>query len=115
MESPLNTNQIRFGKSSVEIPPWLIPKPPPRKKDEILHPAKFPETLVSAFIEMFSSPGGNILDPMVGTGSTVIAAVRSNRNGYGVDLMSEFIEIAKSSIREIVAFGAGANENHSER
>ncbi len=80
------------------VPPWIIPKPPPRKKSEILHPAKYPETLVSQFIELFTKPMDNVLDPMVGTGSTVIASIRSGRNGYGVDLIPSFVEIAQRRV-----------------
>ena len=52
-------------------------RPPPRRKNEILHPAKFPETLIEQLIKIHSSEMDNVFDPMVGTGSTVIAALRS--------------------------------------
>ena len=81
-------------------PAWIIPKPPPRKPHEILHPAKFPETLIEALIKVHSEKLDNVLDPMVGTGSTVLAALRTNRHGYGIDLSEEFIRIARSRIRQ---------------
>ena len=77
-----------------EIASWVIPKPPSRKRDEILHPAKFPEPLIQTFIERFTLPGQNVFDPMVGTGSAVVAAIQSGRNGYGIDLEPSFVEIA---------------------
>lgn len=81
-----------------ELPLWTIPKPPPRRKHELLHPGKFPESLVSAFIEVFSKQGDTIFDPMVGTGSTLIAALRSGRNAFGVELSPQFIRIARERL-----------------
>lgn len=95
LPSSVRPSNIRIAKLHKKIPAWVIPKPPPRKKNEILHPAKFPETLIKEFIEFFTKPGDSVFDPMVGTGSTVIAAIRSNRHGYGIDLIPEFVEIAK--------------------
>ncbi|MFX0199743.1 MAG: DNA methyltransferase, partial [Candidatus Hodarchaeota archaeon] len=89
---------IRVSKTRQNIPAWTIPKPPPRKKGELLHPAKYPETLVEEFIQLFTQPGDNVFDPMVGTGSTVLAAVRTKRNGYGVDLIPKFVDIAQRRI-----------------
>jgi DNA modification methylase len=95
-----NLKGIHIAKAERIIPGWIIPKPPPRKRNEILHPAKYPETLVSEFIERFTKPGDNVLDPMVGTGSTVLAALRARRNGYGIDLIPQFVEIARKRITD---------------
>lgn len=86
--------------SAYHIPAWIIPKPPPRKRNEKLHPAKFPETLVSEFIELFTNPGDTVFDPMAGTGSTIIAAHRAKRHAYGLELIPEWVEIAKNRIDE---------------
>jgi DNA modification methylase len=96
----IKSEDITSAKCEISIPSWLIPKPPPRKKYEVLHPAKYPETLISEFIEIFSSAGDNILDPMVGTGSTVLAAIRLERNGYGIDLSKEYLQISQERIIE---------------
>lgn len=79
---------------------WFIHNPPPRKKDVILHPAKYPETLVQEFIEFFTKKGQNVIDPMVGTGSTLVACIRSGRNGYGIELMPKYVKIAKQIIKK---------------
>ena len=86
------------AKVCQDAPAWIIPKPPTRKKNELLHPAKFPETLIEQFIEIYSSEMDNVFDPMVGTGSTVIAALRTKRNGFGTDLSKEFIQTAQDRI-----------------
>ena len=94
----LPLESIRLAKSPNALPGWIIPKPRPRKEHEILHPAKFPETLVAEFIKLFTEPGDWVFDPMVGTGSTVIAALQTERNSLGVDLISEFVEIAQERV-----------------
>lgn len=97
-EAIIRPDEVSFSKEKMEIPTWLIPKPPPRKKHEVLHPAKYPETLISYFIEIFTAPDDNVLDPMVGTGSTVLAAVRLGRNGYGIDLSKEYTQISQERV-----------------
>ena len=85
---------LKFQKS------WFIHNPPPRKKGVLVHPAKFPETLAQEFIQFFTKQGGTVLDPMAGTGSTLVAALRSGRNSYGVELNPKYAEIAKQIIAE---------------
>lgn len=85
---------------SPQVPAWLLPKSPPRKAHEKLHPAKFPEALISQLIGLFTVEGDNVLDPMAGTGSAVVAALQAQRNGYGVELSAQFVDIANQRIRE---------------
>ncbi len=85
---------IKFQKS------WFIHNPPPRKKGVLRHPAKFPETLAQEFIEFFTRRGGTVLDPMVGTGSTLVAALRCGRNSYGIELNPAYAEIARQVVDE---------------
>src|SRR3990170_4244116 len=75
---------LKFQKS------WFIHNPPPRKKGVLVHPAKFPETLAQEFIEFFTRGGETVLDPMAGTGSTLIAALRAGRNSYGIELNPKY-------------------------
>jgi len=80
---------------------WNIIKPKPRKKDEILHPAKYPEELIDIFLKKFSKENENIFDPMCGTGSTQIAALKNNRNAYGCELSKFFYDIALKRCNEL--------------
>jgi DNA modification methylase len=83
---------LKFQKS------WFIHNPPPRKKGVLVHPAKFPETLAQEFIQFFTKQGENVLDPMAGTGSTLVAALRAGRNSYGIELNPKYAEIARQII-----------------
>jgi len=85
---------LKFQKS------WFVHNPPPRKKGVLVHPAKFPETMAQEFIEFFTKKGETVLDPMAGTGSTLIASLRAGRNSYGIELNPKYAEIAKQVIEE---------------
>jgi DNA methylase len=98
----LDWNRIATANQPNTAPNWIIPKPPPRKTDEILHPAKFPETLVADLIRCFSRPGDNVLDPMAGTGSALLAAVQMRRNAFGIELSEEFAQIARNRVEKVV-------------
>lgn len=88
-----NKDWLLFQKS------WFVHNPPPRKKGVLRHPAKFPETLAQEFIEFFTKKGERVLDPMAGTGSTLVAALRCGRHSYGIELNPGYASIA----REILA------------
>lgn len=85
---------LKFQKS------WFVHNPPPRRKDVLVHPAKFPETMAQEFIEFFTKRGQVVLDPMVGTGSTLIAALRAGRHSYGIELNPKYADIARKLVGE---------------
>ena len=85
--------RIKFQKS------WLIHNPPPRQKGVLRHPAKFPETLAQEFIEFFTHRGEVVFDPMVGTGSTLAAALKASRHSYGIELNPVYAEIARQVVQ----------------
>lgn len=96
----VSPGECNVKRPDFEVPKWLLPKSPPRKKHEKKHPAKYPESLVRELIKTFTEEGDSVLDPMVGTGSAVIAALQTHRSGFGVDLLPEYVEIAKQRIEE---------------
>lgn len=85
---------IKFQKS------WFVHDPPPRRKEVLRHPAKFPETLAAEFIRFFTKSEGTILDPMAGTGSTLIASLRCQRNSIGIELNPTYAQIAAEILAE---------------
>lgn len=85
---------IKFTKS------WFLHRPARRNNKEILHPAKFPESLVKEFIEFFTKENEWVLDPFLGSGSTLLAAGDINRNAVGVELTKKFFKIANDRIKE---------------
>jgi DNA modification methylase len=90
-----NNKQINSNfNSQYKLNSWHILKPKPRNKDEILHPAKFPEELIELFLPHFTKEFDNVFDPMCGTGSTILCSLQNNRNGYGIELSDFFFKIA---------------------
>ncbi|HUT03438.1 MAG TPA: site-specific DNA-methyltransferase [bacterium] len=85
---------IKFQKS------WFELNPPRRPKEVLVHPAKFPEELVSGFIRFFTKSGQTVLDPMVGTGSTLLACISTGRKGIGVELNPKYVAIARERIAD---------------
>ncbi len=85
---------LKFQKS------WFVHNPPRRKKGVLTHPAKFPETMAQEFIEFFTKKGGTVLDPMAGTGSTLVAALRAGRNSWGIELNLKYARIADQIVEE---------------
>lgn len=83
---------LKFQKS------WFIHNPPPRQKDVLRHPAKFPESLAQQFIEFFTHSGQVVLDPMAGTGSTLVAALCAGRNSYGIELNPTYAAVAQKMV-----------------
>ncbi len=83
---------LKFQKS------WFVHNPPRRTHSVLRHPAKFPETLAMEFIGFFTKLGQVVLDPMAGTGSTLVAALRTGRHAYGVELNPTYAEIARDTL-----------------
>ena len=95
-------NQSDQPRRDVALPSWFILKPQRRKADEVLHPAKYPEELVTMFISEFTEKDQNVFDPMSGTGSTQVGALRAGRNAYGTELSEFFWRIANNRLSETV-------------
>lgn|SRR5579863_4366064 len=62
------------------------------------HSAAFPVALPAWFIRLFTRPGDVVLDPFLGSGSTVVAARQLKRHYIGIDISPEFCEIARSRL-----------------
>lgn len=62
------------------------------------HPAIFPEKLAEDHILTWSNEGDLVLDPFCGSGTTLKMAKKNNRNYVGIDMVEEYIEIAKKRV-----------------
>lgn len=62
------------------------------------HPATFSPTMIEGFINFFTKEGMNVFDPFTGIGSTLVAAARTKRNGFGIELNPKYFAIAKSRV-----------------
>ena len=62
------------------------------------HPAAFPVALPGWFIKLFTAPGDLVLDPFMGSGSTLVAAAALGRRGIGVDTDELFCDAARDRL-----------------
>jgi DNA modification methylase len=69
-------------------------------RDKQVHPATFPIALAKRIIELFTHTGELVLDPFVGTGTTLVAAQDLDRNAIGFDLQDKYIEIAQRRLAQ---------------
>lgn len=73
----------------------------PRDTDsEKIHPTQKPVELLKFLIETFTDPGDVVIDPVAGSGSTLIAAERIGRKGYGFEIKKDFYTKALNWLNE---------------
>ncbi len=64
------------------------------------HPAAYPVELPKRCIKLFSFVGDTVLDPFLGSGSTLIAAHQNNRKGIGIEIDEKYCEIAVNRLQQ---------------
>ena len=69
-------------------------------RDKNLHPATFPLSLASRIIELFTHEGELVLDPFVGSGTTLVSAQDLNRNALGFDLQSNYVALCEQRLQQ---------------
>jgi len=69
-------------------------------RDKNVHPAVFPIDLPKKCISLFTHEGELVLDPFVGSGTTLLAAQDLNRNAVGFDLKEEYVKLSNSRVSQ---------------
>ena len=65
------------------------------------HSAAFPESLPEWFIKLFTKENDVVLDPFMGSGTTIFVAQRMNRQAIGIEIVPEYFNLVKSKLDEI--------------
>lgn len=65
------------------------------------HSAAFPQELPKWFIKLFTQEGDLVLDPFMGSGTTALAAKALGRHYLGIEIQSEYVELARQALGEI--------------
>lgn len=69
-------------------------------KKRVGHPAPFPVELPMRCIKLFSFVEDTVFDPFLGSGSTLIACVKTNRKGIGIEIDKNYCKLAKQRLIE---------------
>lgn len=93
----LSCNPI--GKNPGDV--WTIPNVKNNHVEKTTHPCQFPVELVERLVLSMTDEGDNVFDPYMGVGSTVIAALMHDRNGYGCDIIHEYAELTLERIQAL--------------
>src|SRR5262245_7519243 len=75
-------------------------------RDKTVHPAAFPISLARRAIDLFTHKGELVLDPFVGSGTTLVAARDAGRNAIGFDLQKKYVALAEKRLAGSDANGA---------
>jgi len=65
---------------------------------EKVHPTQKPVKTLQRLIEIFTDPGDVVIDPCAGSGSTLLAAIMSNRQAYGFEIKKNFYKDAREKV-----------------
>lgn len=80
---------------------WDIPNVKSNHPEKTVHPCQFPIELVERCVLALTDENSWVLDPFSGVGSTVIGAIKNNRNGMGIEKEKEYCEIANQRIADL--------------
>ncbi len=87
------------GKGSAPGNVWHIIPEDRWRKDA--HFAVYPKELCETPIKSTCPPGGLVLDPFSGTGTTVLAALELNRRGIGIEISEEYVRVSERRMKEL--------------
>lgn len=98
--NPLGKNPSDFWTFSAtdffgDQPVWDIPNVKANHPEHTIHPCQFPHELAERCVLAFTNVGDVVLDPFVGAGTSVIAALKANRRAIGIDKSNEYIKLTK--------------------
>jgi DNA modification methylase len=72
----------------------------PESARRVSHPAPFPVQLPERLIHLYTYKGDLVLDPFLGSGSTLVAARRTGRRGAGFDVDGSYVDLARARLQE---------------
>jgi len=87
-----------LGKNPGDL--WVIPNVKSNHVEKTEHPCQFPVELIERLVLSLTNEGDWVLDPFLGTGTTVIAAIRHGRRGAGAETVPKYVELARQRIQQ---------------
>jgi DNA modification methylase len=93
-----SVNNDEFMAATLDV--WDIP---PESAQRVGHPAPFPVELPERLIHLYTFEDDLVLDPFMGSGTTLLAAAKLDRRYVGCDLDSAYVDIARRRVQQAVA------------
>lgn len=90
-----------LGKNPGDL--WVIPNVKSNHVEKTEHPCQFPVELIERLVLSMTNEGEWVFDPFLGTGTTIIAAIRHKRRAAGAEVVPKYIDLAKQRIKQEVA------------
>jgi len=90
-----------LGKNPGDV--WVIPNVKNNHVEKTVHPCQFPVELIERLVLSLTKPGDTVFDPYMGVGSSVIAAIKHGRIGYGCDTSKEYVDVAWDRVHALRA------------
>jgi len=88
-----------LGKNPSDV--WVFPNVKNNHVEKTIHPCQFPVELVERLVLSMTDEGDRVFDPYMGVGSSVVAALKHGRVGYGCDVVQEYVDIAWDRIHQL--------------
>jgi len=89
------------GKNPSDV--WTFPNVKNNHPEKTAHPCQFPVELVERLVLAMTEEGDAVLEPYMGVGSSIIAALKHGRAAWGCDLIPEYVETARDRVRQLRA------------
>ena len=89
---------IERGQRPVGYDWWHYEQVKNVSAEKTAHPCQLPEQMVTRVVSLVTPPGGIVLDPFCGSGTTCVAAKREGMNYIGIDISEEYCEIARKRV-----------------
>lgn len=90
-----------LGKNPGDV--WIFPNVKSNHVEKTVHPCQFPIELVERLVLALTKPMDIVFDPYMGVGSSVVAAAKHDRIGYGCDVVEDYVDIAWQRIHALRA------------
>jgi len=87
-----------LGKNPGDL--WVIPNVKSNHVEKTEHPCQFPVELVERLVLSMTNEGDWVLDPFLGTGTSIIAAIRHRRRGAGAEVVPKYVNLARRRIEQ---------------
>ena len=88
-----------LGKNPSDV--WVFPNVKNNHVEKTIHPCQFPVELVERLVLSMTDEGDRVFDPYLGVGSSVVAALKNGREGYGCDVVKEYVDIAWERVHQL--------------